>query len=118
MERHSSMPRSIPIGVMLAGVLVGCSVGGGESRAVRAAHPTGDQLAHRVRRMPTADAGTFTDVRCTVAGPDVRCAGALVQGAGGAVFLDGVRFRLEREGDGWAVKPVCRSGTFSPFCPR
>jgi hypothetical protein len=116
MERPSSMKWSILIAVMLAGLLVGCSVGG--SRAVRPAHPTGDQLAHRVRRMPTADAGKFAPVRCTVAGRDVRCAGALVQGAGGAVFLDGVRFRLEREGDGWAVKPVCRPGTFSPFCPR
>jgi hypothetical protein len=103
------MWRSVAIGVVLVGVLAGCSFGGSEAHT-----PSGGAVGAVVRHMvPT------TQAKCHVIGQRAKCDVALDLPPSpfpGAVPIDRVWFKLNHTSDGWLVTPDCRPAPNDVVC--
>jgi hypothetical protein len=120
------MWRSVAIGIVLAGVVAGCSLGGGSGVGAGAQTTAGSDhrldLSHvqpgvdanawaasSVRRMHPRGGAHFTDIRCDVRKrPPVVCTGELYYAPGLAVRVPQY-FRITVTGNG--------SSRVVPYCP-
>jgi hypothetical protein len=99
------MWRSVLLGIVLAGVLAGCSLGGG-SGAGSAHIPTAKDrnAAAQLEGMPIPPFNThpLVKVTCRVSGKNASCDGKTVDGRP----LQGLRFRFDSHGE---LEPVCKT---------
>jgi hypothetical protein len=130
------MWRSVLLGAVLAGVLAGCSLGGGSGAVsangstlsvplggsptvVTGQSPTSDQVTLLVKPMLSkVRAGTVSGTECALEGHrTAKCDFVYVQGVGGAVLV-GAWFRLRPGSGGWSVVPICRGAAsrVNPLC--
>jgi hypothetical protein len=114
------------IGVVLAGLVAGCSLGGGSGGAGSAVTgwtaypPSSSAVAAVVKRMAKGlvPAGS-AQAKCKLTGLRARCDVATFLSTGGfgaAVPIDRVWFNLRRTGSGWSVQPDCTSTPQSLLC--
>lgn len=110
------MWRSVAIGVVLAGLLAGCSWGGGNEAA---SQPSVEQVTGLVERLGATlpNGGKLTDVHCTVRGQVATCDAGYQWDSGNSFSVGAARFRFVRHGHSW--RPLCKGGetpSSDPFC--
>src|SRR5690349_4848783 len=105
------MWRSVAIGVVLAGVLAGCSWV--DSGSAKASLPSAGRVAGVVRQLVDTSQAT-----CTRIGLRVRCDLGFAPGGGitggGTVVREW--FTLRRTSKGWVVRPDCSSDPQDVTC--
>jgi hypothetical protein len=106
------MWRSVPIGVVLAGMVAGCSWGGtsGEVSApvAHSSAPSDAAVSRVVTRLAHGSVpGGLAQAKCTVVSPArARCDVAELTYSK-PVLLDRVWFKLRLSGDAWSLQPYC-----------
>jgi hypothetical protein len=108
------MTRSVLLGVVLAGLLAGCSLGGGSGEEAVRPQPLNRKVAAQIENMlvPPFDTFRLVAVRCSVRGSLALCHGKARNGK----TLPAV-FRIQRDGSLVAVcvspqTPVVRPNVF------
>ena len=116
------MWRTVAIGVVLAGMLAGCSWdGSGAQTAARPAAPTSDDVTSLVKPIfAKVGGGEIGVTKCAVE-PHLRakCDFGFFQGVGDAVLFS-AWFHLRATGSGWSVDPICQGARtrVNPLCPH
>jgi hypothetical protein len=115
------MWRSVAIGVVLAGVLAGCSWGSGNGAPSEggwtAYAPSGTAVATVVERMADLP-GAKAEAKCHLVGLRAKCDVGLVptSGPAGGVGVDTVWLDVQRSGDRWVLRPDCTSNPHDVLC--
>jgi hypothetical protein len=116
------MWRTIAIGVVVAGLLAGCSWGGRSSEAsaplAHSSQPSDAAVSRVVTRLAHGSVpGGMADAKCTVVSPErARCDVAELT-YWKPVRLGRVWFKLRHSGDAWSLQPDCgKARSASTFC--
>jgi hypothetical protein len=116
------MWRSIAVGVVLAGVLAGCSLGKGavDNGGGPRVPPNARQATSLVRALVVSklSGSSNLSVNCRVKGRTAHCTGSYDEndGNGGALGTFDETFRFQWSGSSWMAVPVCSGGPSSdPF---
>jgi hypothetical protein len=114
------MWRSVAIGVVLAGVLAGCSWGDASRSSTggwTAYPPSAGAVAKVVERMGDVP-GAKAEAKCHLVGLRAKCDVGLVptSGPAGGVGIDTVWLNVRRSGDHWVLRPDCTSNPHDVLC--